>query len=484
MVLLFLVGFTFLTTLSPNLPIGERRWGTAPFEWIFEYVPGASAFRAPGRWSLAFALPLALLAAFGLRAIQDVMRPAQATALSLVLLGGLVVEYDVSPLPWARLGPPPAVYDWLARQPGDTAVVELPIGSELGNGWAMFWGLRHGKRVVNGHGGFSRPTVEEIARASDPLRLPALLTALRATFPLRHVVVHVSQMGAAARDWESLRAAPPPGLRLAERLDGDDVYVLDGTPETGTELHRRFPTDLLRSHRLAYRFRLAGEDAEVVRWVDVRFNGQPVVRLTADGGGRLEPPLAFRTTEPNDLWLRHEYRIRPEARRSARYLIGRTGVHAPVDLVVTSGGIHSGDAVSVRVNGHETLEDPRRGYSVVALDPGDGHVLAVARFDPFRSETESHGLAGFIARVAPGTIVVLAVRDNGGGQLEAEGVQALRAVGGAEDLRGTLGLSHLIVGVKGASPGEALEAHGERLLTATIGAERSLGVALEALDLE
>jgi Interleukin-like EMT inducer len=483
MVFLFLSVSTFLTTLSPNLPIGERRWGTGLFEWIYEFVPGASAFRAPGRWSLAFALPLALLAALGLRVIQDAMRPARATALSLVLVAGVLIEYNVAPLPWDRLGAPPPVYDWLARQPGDSAVVELPI-REVDNGWAMFWGLRHGKRVVNGHGGFDRPLMEEIARASDPFRLPALLTALRAIFPLRYVVVHVSELGGAARDWGEPLRSPPPGFRLVRRFDGDDVYLLDGTPETGVDLHRRFPTDLLRSRPLAYRLRLAGEDPDVVRWIDVRFNDQAIAHFTADGGGRLEPPLAFRTTEPNDLWFRHEYRIGPEATRAARYLIGRTGVQAPVDLHVTSGGIHSGDTVSVRVNGHETLEDPRRGYSVVTLDPSDGRVLAVTRFDPFRSETESRRLAQFIDTVAPGAIVVVALRDNGAGQLGADGVRALRAVGGIENLRGTSGLSHLIVGVKGARAGEALELHGDRLLTATVGAERPLGVTLEALGLD
>ena len=57
-------------------------------------------------------------------------------------------------------------------------------------------------------------------------------------------------------------------------------------------------------------------------------------------------------------------------------------------------------------------------------------------------------------------------------------------MGGIEDLRGTLGLSHLIVGVKGARAGEALEFRGDRLLTATVGAERPLGVTLKALDLD
>src|SRR6185295_12666794 len=52
----------YLLTLTPTLTVRGRPRGVALFHWIYAYVPGAAAFRAPGRWALAYALPLALVA--------------------------------------------------------------------------------------------------------------------------------------------------------------------------------------------------------------------------------------------------------------------------------------------------------------------------------------------------------------------------------------------------------------------------------------
>src|SRR5262249_9428919 len=71
LVTLFLTVLTYLLTLAPTLKIADRAWGTAPFRWLYVDTPGATAFRAPGRWSLAFALPLALLVALAASALAD-----------------------------------------------------------------------------------------------------------------------------------------------------------------------------------------------------------------------------------------------------------------------------------------------------------------------------------------------------------------------------------------------------------------------------
>jgi hypothetical protein len=75
------------------------------------------------------------------------------------------------------------------------------------------------------------------------------------------------------------------------------------------------------------------------------------------------------------------------------------------------------------------------------------------------------------------------VKIDGGGQLEAEGVRALRSVGGTVDLRGTLFVSHALVGVKGARPGEALEVSGRGELFIRVGRERGLRLVLERFEL-
>lgn len=391
------------------------------------------------------------------------------------------MELNVFPLPWTHLRPTPPVYPWLAAQPGDFAVLELPLEGGV-DSWAMFWAANtHWKRLVNGGGGFPLATANEIVETMRPVLDPrGFVQAIRQIVPLRYVVIHPDKSNLAER----FRGEPLPGLRLVGRLGPDDVYELTGTPDTGIHLRRHFSSDFARAHPTAeFALRFEGDDPDVARWVEVSFNGRPLRRVqTAEAATiALSPP--FRAADRNELRFLHRYQVRPDVARSAAYRIGTTGVLSPVDIEVISAGRDQGPLVSVRVNGHEVVELPRRGYNVVALDDGDGHVLWTENFDTFRSKAESRRMAERISVLPPGTIVIAAVKTDGGGQLTAEGVAALRSVGGQEDLQRTLWLSHALIGVKGAPPGSAVEAAGPRRLTAGVGRPRTLPFTLEAFAL-
>ena len=113
-----------------------------------------------------------------------------------------------------------------------------------------------------------------------------------------------------------------------------------------------------------------------------------------------------------------------------------------------------------------------RGYNVAVLDPRSGAVAERDVFDTFVSRTESARLAEFIARIPAGWIAVAAIRDDGVAQLTDDAVQAFRTLGGRVDPRGTLFVSHLLIGVKGAAPGTAVEAFGPARLKRVIGRDR------------
>jgi hypothetical protein len=138
---------------------------------------------------------------------------------------------------------------------------------------------------------------------------------------------------------------------------------------------------------------------------------------------------------------------------------------------------------SIRVNGHELVPDQFRGYWVAALAPADGRVLGIRKFDTHQTVAESERLAAYVEGLPAGTIVAAAALDETAWQLTEQAVQAFRSVGGRGDLRGTFGLSHLLVGVRGARPGTAVEAWGARELHAAVGRARPIGVSLEAFDL-
>jgi hypothetical protein len=92
-------------------------------------------------------------------------------------------------------------------------------------------------------------------------------------------------------------------------------------------------------------------------------------------------------------------------------------------------------------------------------------------------------MAERIASLAPGTIVIAGVKTDGGGQLTADGVAALRSVGGQRDNQRTLWLAHALIGVKGAPAGSAVEASGPGRVTASVGRSRSLTFTLETFAL-
>jgi hypothetical protein len=136
--------------------------------------------------------------------------------------------------------------------------------------------------------------------------------------------------------------------------------------------------------------------------------------------------------------------------------IGKTGIEAPVDLIVQSAGLYSGNLGIILVNG-QVVSSQSRGYNIVVVNPRTGAVEASTAFDTHRWRRESRRMAEFIDRLEEGKIVILALKDEGALSLTAEAVEALKTVGAQEDLRGRLHWSHAVIGIKGAKPGEALE---------------------------
>jgi hypothetical protein len=485
MVALFLTCLTYLLCLAPTLRVGGKPWGTSLFHWVYVTLPGGSAFRAPGRWSLVFVLPLAILVALGARAVADRLPRRWARIVPGVLLAGLLLEYVIVPVPWVRLPDIPAVYDWLKNEPGDFAILQVPLYERASDAWAMLWALHHGKRVVNGHGGFALATWNELVTAAESRDPERVASSIQSIYPVRYVVTHPHLLGPVWFPvWQLMQQGAVAPLRHIQTFGADEVYEVMATPEVGTEIRRYFASDLVRRLPVAaYTLRLSGEDPEIHRRVTVHFNSR--LLSTHEGPARTRAPLAppFPRADRNELVFRHVYDVRAAIARGDGYRIGRTTVHSPVDIEVQSAGKAFGDVASIRVNGHEFVPAPRRGYWVAALAPADGRVLSVEKFDTHRSVGESEGFARHLANLGPGTIVVVTAMDETAWQLTEAAVRALRVVGGHGDLRGTFGLSHLVVGVRGAAPGEAVELWGPQFLRAVVGRRRPVGLLLEAFDL-
>jgi hypothetical protein len=488
---LFLIVLFFDLSLGPMIRFGRRELGHGLYYHLYPYLLPLHAMRITSRIGVIVVLGVSLLAGLGMKAVAAwVPGPRARLAVTGILAALLLAEYASFPLPyvtvdWRR---PPPVYDVIKRNPADVAVLEWPLGNETQDDGYTFWSIHHSKRIVNGGSGFlprlTHKISAELSRPDTPaLPFPGPSTRyfLQGIHPLRYLVVHNPLLDPAEqRKWAKLHEIP--WARYIGSFAGDDLYELHGD-QTGAQVDKLFSWDYARSRpAVSFRAEPVGPSARL-RWVEVELNGrllgrQDVGDTGADVRLALDQPLHH--SAPNVVTIRWRYRdpaLRP------RPPIGRTGAVAPVDLHVVSGGLGSGNQASILVNGLEQARN-RRGYNVVAIEPLTGDVLWADVFDTHASTLESRRLADAVAGLAPGVIVAAAVREEAADKLGEEGVGALRAIGASQDARGRSRVSHVVVGIKGAGLGTAVEEIGYTLLKTTVGTPpEGIGVAIRDFEL-
>jgi hypothetical protein len=176
----------------PQVPLPYRLVG-----WTFP----VSSLRNPERFNIAVGLCLAL--AVGV-AVSDLLRRLSvrrsATIIAIALGALVLLEYWSWPFP-TRSPDVPGFYHQLAHEPGDFAIVDVPITNDLSKEY-MYYQTVHGKATVTGH--ISRPpegAYDFIAgngllrafwqdRRPDPAGDPAAEMAALADAGVRYVIVH------------------------------------------------------------------------------------------------------------------------------------------------------------------------------------------------------------------------------------------------------------------------------------------------------
>jgi hypothetical protein len=477
-VCLFLIVLFFDLSLGPTIFVARHPVGTGLYAHLYPYLLPLHAMRITSRIGVVVVLGVGLLAGLGLkRLLARLPGPRAGLAVAAACALALLAEYHSFPLPYQRIdwSQRPPVYQALAADPDDVAVLEWPLGGEYWDDYFTFMTIGHWKRLVNGASGFLPRMTHEISRVLSRPEAPGApfpsgraIGYLTGIHPLRYVVVHNDLIAPEEqRKWARLREVP--WARLVGTFGAADLYRLSGEV-SGGRVEKIFSWDYARGRgEIAFEARAVGPPADE-RWVEIELGGRSLGRrpITVEWTPITVPLVGHLSrSAPNTVTLL--YRYRPPA-AAARAPIGRTGVLAPpADLFVFSGGFTTGDRASVLVNMVEQARD-LRGYNVVALEPATGQVLWSDAFDTHASEAESRRLAEALGRVRTGTVVVAAVKDEASQSLSGDAVAALRSVGAGQDLRRRYRASHLLVGVKGAPPGTALEESGDRPLDLTLGA--------------
>jgi hypothetical protein len=505
---------------------------------VLHYIPLVKANRVPNRFSVVLMLSLAVLAGFGaywllakLRRSKTRLTGIVSTACTLFLAAFIMFEHWSVPLPLtdARI---PAVYRQVAEEPGDFAILQLPMGwrNSFGvqgaeNTRTQYYQTYHHKRLLSGN--ISRnppfkfdyfwqiPILESLISIQTYGEVDAERRAIdRATagefvsfYDIRYVVVapgvpgrppYVDTREAALAYVEEVlpveKVADQDGW-LLYRVDQSplpaDFEVDLGSPEPRTAMAlgegwggleeiqgATASWSVAQDARIflpstggaAYRLTMTALPFEYPgaseQGVSLQVNGQQLERVAMSSGWgtcNWDIPADVVRSGLNEVRFSFDRLDAPADVLPGNGEIGATGLQAPVDIEVNSGG--PADFAFIAVGSGDEAQDGSAhspGYNVAVIHPRSGKILDQRGFNTSSggSEAEAAALADMIDAVPDGRIVVVAMQGDGAAYLTEEAVAAFYQVGGQVDPRDTAGWSHAIIGVKGAARGAALEVAG------------------------
>ena len=191
------IGLGMLMALGPRWDIGPI---SVPglYAGLAALFPAVTLIRAVARWFLLSLVGLHALAGIGLENSLSSTRRRVPLALGILSLGTL--EAWAVPLPLAALPQPsalPPVYRWLAQQPGEFAIVELPVFLPLDAGETrrMYAALVHRKPLVIAYSGYIPPDIQDLRERVRAFPRPEAREALATlrVIGVRYVLVDESQ---------------------------------------------------------------------------------------------------------------------------------------------------------------------------------------------------------------------------------------------------------------------------------------------------
>ena len=208
MATVLLLTLAFWLSLGP-VPLS----GGAPLDWpglyrlLHEYVPGYNGLRVPARFAMLFFVFLAVLAGFGVAALERVSRLA-GRVVAVIALGVFIAQARPDafpldqPLPSEGLvSPPPAYLTPSAALPSiyraveslrpGAVLAELPFGDSWYDLRYMYFSGVHRRRLLNGYSGLFPPSYLARQRVlARPLLDPQ--ASAQALGGASHVIVHTA----------------------------------------------------------------------------------------------------------------------------------------------------------------------------------------------------------------------------------------------------------------------------------------------------
>jgi hypothetical protein len=162
--------------------------------FLFDYVPGFRAIRAPARW--------AAIAYVGISMLIALTTASFAKRLQWLVAIVFVATLWQAPIRWHLTVPEaPPVYHWLRGADFRGAVLELPIEEGIFEYEYLLRATEHHRPIVNGVSGFRPPELRRISALAHETPIgDALVDELRRV-DCSLILVHGEHVSPATREW-------------------------------------------------------------------------------------------------------------------------------------------------------------------------------------------------------------------------------------------------------------------------------------------
>ena len=495
---------------------------TVPLPYaVFHYLPLINMNRVPNRFSVPLSLCLAVLVGFAaVWLLQRFRGRVWSVAVFLAVLGLVTLDGLSVPLPLtdARV---PSVYAQIAAEPGDFAILPLPLGwresfRTMGaeQTQIQYYQVVHGKRLLNGNAsripdfklayfdriGLLKSIVdEEMYQPVDEARRQRDRVAaaeIAYFFDLRYVVFNPAAPGrlpyadTITRTQDYVRQVLP--LETAFEQDGviayrvvqspakTDLVVDFGTP--GARLYQgegwgddeagagglSFNWATRQSARFFMPLRVMGDYRLSLAVLPFAYPGGPQQTVTVRVNGRALPDrlVLAPSWSPYELTVPASY-LRPglnEFVLEFGYAISPREA-LPADFAIGGTGVRSPVELTVQSGsgfasikvGENEVAPAGAGYVLVVLDESSGKVIAARTFDIGADAAQSQALIDLLAAMPKGRVVAEAARAEATRNASPALIAALESLGISGASGASSGQALAAIGVKGANPGQALE---------------------------
>lgn len=229
---LLLGGLSIILSFGPELRFGDGPTRVPlPYLILYHFVPGFKGLRVPARFDVLVMLALAVLAGYGIARLVGYWQRcgaggARQAGVAAAASAVILVEFASLPVravPVETGDQVPAVYRWLAGQPIEIPVMELPADDPADNFWYEYFSVYHWRRIVNGHSGF---VPEDFWITVDQTRdFPSKGAIDRLRFiGVGLVIVHADRYAPDRAADVLAGAAQSPDLELIRQFGEDSVY--------------------------------------------------------------------------------------------------------------------------------------------------------------------------------------------------------------------------------------------------------------------